>query len=98
MRNVNRAMFAMLLGVTGACSSSNDNGGGGSGGAGGAGGMGGGTTTPVTITAMRNDTPPYITASDTAFAAYTAAHSNVTIKDTTLRYPSLTSTLLADLK
>jgi maltose-binding protein MalE len=100
MRNVTRAMLAMMMGLgAGACSSSSDNnGGGGTGGTGGAGGMGGGNATPVTITAMRNDNPPYVTASDTAFTAYTAAHSNVTIKDTTLRYPSLTSTLLADLK
>ncbi len=89
----------MLL--AGACSSGNDQGAGGAGGAGGmggAGGAGGGTTTPVTVTVMRNDNPPYVQASDDAFKKYTDAHTNVTITSNTLRYPSLTSTLLADLK
>jgi multiple sugar transport system substrate-binding protein len=97
MKNLVKVSWA-LLGVLGGCSGGSDNNGaGGAGGAAGAGGAGGGTA-PVTIVAMRNDNPPYVKASDDAFAAYKAAHPNVTILDSTLRYPSLTSTLLAQLK
>jgi multiple sugar transport system substrate-binding protein len=53
--------------------------------------------TPVTITVLRHDNPPYVKADDDAFAAYSTAHTNVTITSSTLRYPSLTASLLADL-
>jgi multiple sugar transport system substrate-binding protein len=59
---------------------------------------GAGPTSPVTLTVIRNDNPPYVQASDDAFAAYRMASPHVTISDVTLRYPSLTATLLADLK
>jgi hypothetical protein len=65
-RQLKLGLASMLL--AGACSSGNDQGGtGGAGGAGGMGGAGGGTTTPVTVTVMRNDNPPYVMANDEAF-------------------------------
>ena len=55
-------------------------------------------TQPVTIKFLRHDNPSYVKADDEFFTAYKTAHSNVTIAAETLRYPSLTETLLADLK
>jgi multiple sugar transport system substrate-binding protein len=53
---------------------------------------------PVTIAFLQHGNPTYDTANGVAFRAYQAAHSNVTIKVTTVEYQSLTATLLADLK
>jgi multiple sugar transport system substrate-binding protein len=47
---------------------------------------------------LRHDNPAYRKADDTFFTQYKTAHSNVTIKDTSIDYASLTSRLLADLK
>jgi hypothetical protein len=55
-------------------------------------------TKPVTITHLRHDNPPYAMADDQAFAAYTAAHPNVKIENSTVKYQTLGSTLLSDLK
>jgi multiple sugar transport system substrate-binding protein len=54
--------------------------------------------TPVTIGFLEHGNPDYDKANGVAFRAYEGAHHNVTIKTTTLEYPSLTATLLADLK
>jgi multiple sugar transport system substrate-binding protein len=56
------------------------------------------TPTAVTVEFLRHDNPPYLTADDEAFAAYVAAHPQIKVNPTTIRYPSLASTLLADLK
>src|SRR4051812_35821536 len=53
---------------------------------------------PVTIEFLEHGNPDYGRANAAVFAAYTKAHPNVTIKVTTLEYPSLTATLLAQLK
>jgi multiple sugar transport system substrate-binding protein len=52
----------------------------------------------VTIAFMRHDNPAYQKADDAAFAEYSAAHPNVKVMGTTLTYPALGSTLLANLK
>jgi multiple sugar transport system substrate-binding protein len=54
--------------------------------------------TPVTVSFLRHDNPDYDKADDAFFADYTAGHPNVKVMDTTVRYPTLGSTLLADLK
>jgi multiple sugar transport system substrate-binding protein len=65
------------------------------------GGCGGGDdpeNKPVTITHLRHDNPPYAMADDQAFAAYTAAHPNVKIENSTVKYQTLGSKLLTELK
>jgi multiple sugar transport system substrate-binding protein len=52
----------------------------------------------IALTYLRHDNPPYVTADDAYFADYSAAHSNVTVEPTTVKYQTLGSTLLADLK
>jgi multiple sugar transport system substrate-binding protein len=52
----------------------------------------------VTIAFMRHDNPAYAKADDAAFADYNAAHPNIKVVSTTLTYPALGSTLLANLK
>jgi multiple sugar transport system substrate-binding protein len=54
--------------------------------------------TPVTIAFLQHSNPTYDVANGAAFRAYEKAHSNVTIKTTTIEYQSLTATLLANLK
>jgi multiple sugar transport system substrate-binding protein len=56
------------------------------------------TDSPVTIAFLQHGNPAYDVANGAAFRAYESAHPNVKITTTTLEYPSLTSTLLADLK
>jgi multiple sugar transport system substrate-binding protein len=53
---------------------------------------------PVTIAFLEHGNPAYGMANAVAFRAYENAHSNVTIKVTTIEYSSLTATLLAELK
>jgi multiple sugar transport system substrate-binding protein len=53
---------------------------------------------PVTISYLRHDNPPYVKADDDFFASYVAAHPTVKITDSTIKYQSLTATLLGDLK
>src|SRR5205814_10468919 len=62
------------------------------------GGAGGASDQPVTIAFLEHGNPAYTMANGVAFAAYHAAHPNVTIKVTTIEYASLTARLLADLK
>jgi multiple sugar transport system substrate-binding protein len=52
----------------------------------------------VTIKYLRHDNPPYAKADDEFLVDYKAAKPNVTVEVTTVRYPTLTSTLLAELK
>jgi multiple sugar transport system substrate-binding protein len=56
------------------------------------------TDPAVTLTLLRHDNPAYGTADDAFFEEYKKAHDKVTIKPTTIRYPNLAQTLLADLK
>jgi multiple sugar transport system substrate-binding protein len=72
-------------------------------GMGGAGGMGGTMVTPpdntpVTISFWRHDNLSYRQADDDAFAAYTAAHPNVTITSATNPWATYTMALDAELK
>jgi multiple sugar transport system substrate-binding protein len=53
---------------------------------------------PVTLSFLRHDNSDYVRADDAAFASYTAAHPKVTVSPMTIRYPTLGSTLLAELK
>src|SRR5262245_62150465 len=53
---------------------------------------------PVTLTMLRHDNPAYGMADDAFFEEYKKAHDKVTITPTTIRYPNLAQTLLADLK
>jgi multiple sugar transport system substrate-binding protein len=53
---------------------------------------------PVTIAFLQHGNPAYDVANGAAFRAYEKAHDNVTITTTTIEYPSLTATLLTDLK
>jgi multiple sugar transport system substrate-binding protein len=53
---------------------------------------------PVTLTYLRHDNPPYVTADDDYFASYKVTHPNVTVAATTVKYQTLGSSLLADLK
>lgn len=55
-------------------------------------------TGPVTLQLLRHDSGGYMMADTVAFADYTAAHPKVTLVATTVTYPTLGSTLLADLK
>jgi multiple sugar transport system substrate-binding protein len=52
----------------------------------------------VNIVHLRHDNPPYSKADDDAFAAYMAQHANVKITSTTVKYQTLGTTLLSDLK
>jgi ABC-type glycerol-3-phosphate transport system substrate-binding protein len=52
----------------------------------------------VTIAFLEHNNPAYGMANGAAFRAYQTAHSNVTVKVTTIAYTSLTATLLAQLK
>ena len=52
----------------------------------------------VTLTYLRHDNPAYVTADDTHFTEYTLAHPNVTVDAKTVKYQTLGTTLLADLK
>jgi multiple sugar transport system substrate-binding protein len=52
----------------------------------------------VVLSYLRHDNPPYVTADDAYFADYTLAHPNVTVDSTTVKYQTLGTTLLADLK
>jgi multiple sugar transport system substrate-binding protein len=54
--------------------------------------------TPITIKFLEHGNPSYGMANKAAFDAYRAAHPNVSVEVTTLEYPSLTATLLANLK
>jgi multiple sugar transport system substrate-binding protein len=74
--------WAVLVGSAASCSSSSD----------------ATNNENVTVQFMRHDNPGYLKADTDAFAAYTAAHPNVKIVDTTVTYPTLGSTLLSDLK
>ena len=47
---------------------------------------------------MRHDNPAYGKADDAFFEQYQEEHENVTITPTTIRYPNLAQTLLAELK
>jgi ABC-type glycerol-3-phosphate transport system substrate-binding protein len=51
----------------------------------------------VTIKYLRHDNPPYAKADDEFLADYKKANPNVTIEVTTVRYPTLTASLVADL-
>jgi ABC-type glycerol-3-phosphate transport system substrate-binding protein len=53
---------------------------------------------PVTIKYLRHDNPPYAKADDEFLVDYKKTKPNVTVEVTTVRYPTLTSTLLAELK
>jgi multiple sugar transport system substrate-binding protein len=53
---------------------------------------------PVTITELRHDNPPYMKADDEFFADYMKDHANVKIVDTTVKYQTLGSTMLTELK
>jgi multiple sugar transport system substrate-binding protein len=55
-------------------------------------------TTPVTISYLRHDNPPYVKADDEFFAGYKKDHPNVTVADSTIKYQALGATLLAQLK
>jgi multiple sugar transport system substrate-binding protein len=59
---------------------------------------GDGTGGPVTLTELRHDNPPYMKADDEFFADYNKTHPNVKIVDTTVKYQTLGSTMLTDLK
>jgi multiple sugar transport system substrate-binding protein len=59
---------------------------------------GGAGPAKVTITFIRHDNPNYRKADTAFFAEYMAAHSNVTIVDTTVDFGSLASKLNGDLK
>jgi len=53
---------------------------------------------PVNIVHLRHDNPPYSQADDEAFTAYMAQHPNVKITSNTVKYQTLGTTLLSDLK
>ncbi len=53
---------------------------------------------PVTLKYLRHDNPPYAKADDEFLADYKALKPNITVEPTTVRYPTLTSTLLAELR
>jgi len=55
-------------------------------------------TTPVELTFRQHDNPAYRMADMVAIAAYTTAHSNVTITPSSVDYATLTASLVADLK
>jgi multiple sugar transport system substrate-binding protein len=57
-----------------------------------------GQDTKVALTYLRHDNPPYVSADDQFFADYTARHAGVTVTSTTVKYPTLGETLLAELK
>jgi multiple sugar transport system substrate-binding protein len=52
----------------------------------------------TTIKYLRHDNPPYAKADDEFFLDYKKQKPNVTVEVKEVRYPSLTSTLIADLK
>jgi multiple sugar transport system substrate-binding protein len=52
---------------------------------------------PVTVHYLRHDNPPYVQADEAAFNDYRATHRSVNIVAETIRYPTLTTSLLADL-
>jgi multiple sugar transport system substrate-binding protein len=56
------------------------------------------TTPPVTLKYLRHDNPPYAMADDEFLMDYKTVKPDLTVDVTTFRYPTLTSTLLADLK
>ena len=55
-------------------------------------------TGPVTVSFLRHDNPNYVKADKEFFAAYVAAHPNVTIVDRTVDFRTLASQLNSDLK
>ena len=55
-------------------------------------------TAPVTVSFLRHDNPNYVRADKEFFAAYVAAHPNVTIVDPTVDFRTLASQLNSDLK
>jgi multiple sugar transport system substrate-binding protein len=52
----------------------------------------------ITIKYLRHDNPPYAKADDEFLADYKKLKPNVSVEVTTVRYPTLTSTLIAELK
>jgi multiple sugar transport system substrate-binding protein len=52
----------------------------------------------VTLVYLRHDNPPYVTADDDFLASHKLDHPKVTVAATTVKYQTLGSTLLADLK
>jgi len=52
----------------------------------------------IALAYLRHDNPPYVSADDAYFADYTAAHPNVTVDATTVKYQTLGTSLLANLK
>ncbi len=52
----------------------------------------------VTLKYLRHDNPPYAKADDDFLTSYKGLKPLVTVETTTIRYPTLTATLLAELK
>jgi multiple sugar transport system substrate-binding protein len=52
----------------------------------------------ITLKYLRHDNPPYAKADDEFLLDYKKTKPNVTVEVTTIRYPTLTSTLIAELK
>ncbi len=53
---------------------------------------------PITINYLRQDNPDFMKADDDAFASYTDLHPGVKVAATTIKYQSLSASLLSELK